>query len=203
MPKTPKIKHRAKVKISDSKYIYSEPWCKDGIHEFTETYGRDVHVRLPVPKKIGEVTTFTVKVEYLGERQYKQTYAQRVKAFAKSQERTKKWQEERAKLELEQQEKQLIQRRNRIMNQIELAFVKEGKEAVNFVTCDKCDGTAKYLGLAYENPGSQVIDPEQITGAVCDDHKEKYHQPFKTKVLIACERLEFFYDGLRQLYLKG
>jgi len=156
-----------------------------------------------VGKKIGRVQTFTVTVEYLGEKQYKQTYQQRVKALASSEKRREKFQKQREKEELERQEKELLQRRKRIMNQIELAFVKNGKEAVNFVTCDKCDANAKFLGLAFENPGSSVIVPEQITGAWCEEHDNKYARPFKTKTAIACERLEFFYDGLRQIDVKA
>jgi hypothetical protein len=165
------------------------------------TYG--AYLRVPVPKKVGVPATYTVTVEYLGEHQYKRSYEQRVKAHAKSQERIKKWKEEQAKKEIERQEQQLIQRRTRIMNQIELAFVKNGKDAVNFVTCDKCEATAKFLGLAYENPGGDVIDPDQITGAWCQEHDNKHQRPFKTTAAIACERLEFFYDGLRQLYVKS
>ena len=152
--KTPRVKHRAKVEISDEEYVYTEPWCKDGIHEFNETYGRRIHVNLDVPKTVGEVREYTVTVEYLGEHQYKQTYQQRVKALARSEERAKKWKEENARLELERNEKQLVQRRQRIVNQIELAFVKKSQGAVDFITCDKCDAVAAYIGLAYEKPGS-------------------------------------------------
>ena len=95
----------------------------------------------------------------------------------------KKWDAQRAKEELERQGKQRVQRRKRIMNQIELAFVKKGKDAVNFVTCDKCDAMAKFLGLAFENPGATVIDPDQITGAWCEEHdnRHRHQHPFKTK----------------------
>ena len=155
--------------------------------------------------------TYTVTVEYLGERQYRQTYQQRVKALAASEKRTEKWKKQQAQEELERNEKQLVQRRQRIVNQIELAFVKKSQGAVDFITCDKCDAIATHLGLAYENPGSQVVDPDQITGAWCADHHGSTHngrfyptqRPFKTKAEIACERLEFFYDGLRQLCVKA
>jgi len=205
--KTPRVKHRVKVIVTDDEYVYpSSRWGnKDGIHEFTEGGYDDgtVFLSLKVPKKLGKPKTYTVTVEYLGEKQYKQTYAQRVNAHQKNQDRVRKFKEEQARLELEKQEKELIQRRQRIMNQIELAFVKEGKEAVNFVTCDKCDAKAKLLGLQFENPGSSVIVPEQITGAWCEEHDNKYKRPFKTKAAIACGRLEFFYDGLRQIYVKA
>jgi hypothetical protein len=150
----------------------------------------------------------------LGEKQYKQTYQQRVKAMAASEKRREKWQKEHERQELERQEKELVQRRERVMNQIELAFVKEGKDAVNFVTCDQCSAKATHLGLAYTTPGSQVIDPDQITGAWCEKHHGYIHtyngtsrfipgyRPYKTKEAIECNKLEFFYDGLRQISIK-
>lgn len=212
MPKTPRVKHRAKVEITDSKYKYSQPYHKGDQQEFTTDYGnRSVIVWLDVPKKIGEVRKYTVTVEYLGEKQYKQTYQQRVKALASSEKRREKYEKEREQQELQRQEKELIQRRNRIANQVELAFVKKVQGAVDFITCDECDDKAAYLGLAYENPASQVIDSEQITGAWCEKHHGNTYngrfypnyRPFKTKAAIACERLEFFYDGLRQLCVKA
>lgn len=202
--KTPRIKHLARVTLTDSKgRQYKSNWRGNDIHEEYDMLTRGVYLwGIPVPKKIGETLTYTVKVTYLGEKQYKQTYDQRVKALAASEKRREKWQKQQEQEELERKEKELVQRRQRIMNQIELAFVKNGKEAVNFVTCDKCDAKAKFLGLTFENPGSTVIDPEQITGAWCEVHDNKYERPFKTKSAIACERLEFFYDGLRQIYVK-
>jgi hypothetical protein len=197
----PKIKHRASVVMRDSKgkaFTYGY-WGGTGVQEFTDTYGRNVHLQLPVGKEVGKVETFTITVEYLGEHKYKQTYEQRVKAQARSE----KQKERRAKEEEKKKEAQLLQRRQRIMNQIELAFVKQGRNAVNFVTCDKCDATAIALGLAYETPGSKVIDPDQITGAMCGEHSNKYCWPFKTTASIQCALLEFFYDGLRQIYVKG
>lgn len=217
--KAPRIKHRVKVEVSDGKWIYpSSRYGKDDIHEFTEGGYDDgtVYINLVVPKKkVGQTKTYTVTVEYLGPRQYKQTYEQRVKAMAASEKRREAWQKKQEQEELERQEKEMIQRRKRIMNQIELAFVKQGRDAVNFITCDKCSAMATRLCLAYENPGSQVIDPDQITGAVCEEHgKHAYNAqtvkyfassmlPYKTKATIACNLLEFFYDGLRQIYVKA
>ena len=195
----PKIQHRIRTRVTDVRGRIFQ----DNETTGTFTYGRTHFVYgLSVPTKVGEMATYIVTVEYLGERKYKRTFAQRTKAFDRNQERRKQRDEEQAKLDLERQEKQLVQRRRRIMNQIELAFVNGVATAVNFITCDKCDATAKFLGLAYENPGSDVIDPEQITGAWCPAHNETHLRPFKTKIAIACERLEFFYDGLRQLYVK-
>ena len=80
---------------------------------------------------------------------------------------------------------------------------------MDFITCDDCDAPATHLGLTHENPGSQVIDPDQITGAWCKDHNDSIanlwqhnSRPFKTTATIACIRLEFFYHGLRQIYVK-
>lgn len=208
--KTPKIKHRVKVEISDGKYKY-HGWRKDDIQEVTD-HGSGLSVWLgnvPVPR--AGAKTYTVTVEYLGERQYKQTYQQRVKALAASEKRTEKWKKQQAQEELERNEKQLVQRRQRIVNQIELAFVKKSQGAVDFITCDKCDAIATHLGLAYENPGSQVVDPDQITGAWCKEHEWRavggrmwaLTAPFKTTAAVACETLEFFFDGLRQLCVKA
>jgi len=205
MSQGPRIKHRAEVVTTDDRgYTYQQPWQKGNVHEFfTDGYAsREVFLRVPVGKKVGKTITYTVEVTYLGEKQYKQTLAQRTKAFKRNQERSKKWKEEQERLEVQRQEKELVQRRQRIVNQIELAFVKQGRDAVNFVTCDKCDAPATHLGLAFENPGSRVIDTDQITGAWCEKHDNQYGRPYKTKAVIACNLLEFFYDGLRQIYIK-
>jgi hypothetical protein len=198
MPKTPRVKHRATVKLIDSKGRVLQE--NEDASTYLQSYG--AYLRVPVPKKVGLPTTYTVMVEYLGEHQYKQTYQQRVKALAASEKRREKWQKEQERLQLEKDERELVQRRKRIVNQVELAFVKKGKEAVEFITCDKCDAAATHLGLTHLNPGSRVIDPDQITGAWCELHDYPGARPFKTKDKIACNRLEFFYDGLRQIYVK-
>jgi hypothetical protein len=199
----PKIKHRAEVNLIDPQgRILQDKFNRGNVQTSADLHTWGAYLRVPVSKKIGQTVTYTVEVTYLGEHQYKQTYQQRVKAHAKAEKRREAWQKEQERQELERQEKQLIQRRKRIMNQIELAFVKKGKDAVNFVTCDQCDAMATHLGLAYENPGSQVIDPDQITGALCVEHDNKHKRPFKTKAVIACELLEFFYDGLRQICVR-
>ena len=158
-------------------------------------------------RKVGQTKTYTVTVEYLGPKEYKQTYKQRVKALASSEKRREKYQKEHERQELERHEKELIQRRARIVNQIELAFVKKVQGAVDFITCDECSATAAFLGLVYETPGSQVIDFDQISGAWCALHHSVdphfTHRHFKTQGVIACDRLEFFYDGLRQICVKA
>ncbi len=206
MSKTPRIKHRAEVILTNSKGQQLHGWGCTGEQEYQDYGGRGgstLYLRVPISKVIGRVDEFTVSVEYLGEKQYKQTYQQRVKSLASSEKRRERLEKEQERLKKERDEKQLVQRRNRIVNQIELAFVKEGKEAVNFVTCDKCDGAATHLGLTHENAGSQVIDNDQITGAWCEDHDDKYDRPYKTTATIECARLEFFYNGLRQIYVKA
>ena len=161
-------------------------------NEGTDSYGGAWPGQIPIPQKVGATETYTIRVQYLGEHQFKVPYAKRLAVQKKNEERA-----EKARIKME--EAALILRRNRIMNQIELAFVKNGKDAVNFVTCDECDALAKFLGLAYENAGSMVINSEQITGAMCEQHD--YHKPFKTTAKIECSILEFFYDGLKQIYI--
>lgn len=215
--KTPKIKHRVRVEVTDGKWIYpSSRYSKDNIHEFTKGGYDDssVYIHLVVPKKVGEVKEYTVTVEHLGERQYKQTYEQRAKAMVRNEKRSEEWKKQQALEELQRQETELVQRRKRIVNQIELAFVKQVRGAVDFITCDKCNAEAAHLGLKHTNPGSQVIDSDQITGAWCESHHGQNHtyngqtrfitgyRPYKTKASIACNTLEFFFDGLRQICVK-
>lgn len=83
------------------------------------------------------------------------------------------------------------------MNQIELAFVKQGKDAVKFVTCGTCSDLATVLVLSHLNPGSDVIQPDQIVGALCANHCS----PHSVLTVVPCAILEFFYDGLKQIYV--
>jgi len=48
--------------------------------------------------------------------------------------------------------------------------------------------------------GATVIDAEQITGALCASH-EPWWRMYKTTAFIKCSRLEFFYDGIKQIYV--
>lgn len=160
--------------------------------EQSSTYGVFIHGLTPQRLQVPE--SYIVTVEYVGDHQYKQPYAKRLAAQQRNEEARKKREQKEA-------EKSLVLRRNRIMNQIELAFEKKGKDAVKFVTCDECDDVAKVLGLTHENPGSQVIAPEQISGAMCEVHNNNYHKPYKTTAVIDCSRLEFFYDGIKQIYI--
>jgi|HubBroStandDraft_5_1064220.scaffolds.fasta_scaffold73488_2 hypothetical protein len=160
--------------------------------EQTSTYG--VFIRGLTPTLLGVPQSYVVTVEYVGDYQFKSPYAKRLAAQQRNEELRKKH-------EVERQAKALVLRRIRIMNQIELAFVKNGKDAVHFVTCDKCEALATVLGLTHENPGATVIDPEQITGAMCANHDSKWSWPFKSTAVIECAILEFFYDGIKQIYV--
>ena len=152
---------------------------------------------MAIPKKIGDTNIYTVRVTYIGEHQYKQPYAKRLATQQRNEERAKK-------LEAERKEKELVSRRARIMNQVELAFVKNGKEAMQFITCDECEDLATQLLLTHLNPGSDVISPEQVAGARCEACKISNHwMPFKTKAHIECSRLEFFFDGIKQICIKA
>jgi len=96
-----------------------------------------------------------------------------------------------------EEEQALLARRRRIINEIELAFEKHNKDAMHFVVCDICSKKAAYLLVAVEPEGS-TIPFEHITGARCQDH---YWRSFKTNAAVRCASLEFFYDGVRQLYI--
>jgi hypothetical protein len=104
-----RVKEQFKVKVVDNKGRILQD------HESSYVYAH-----LPHPTKIGQPATYTVIVEYLGQKQYKKTLAQHQKEYDKRQERAKKWEEKQKQLELERQEKQLVQRRARIMNTIEV-----------------------------------------------------------------------------------
>jgi hypothetical protein len=157
------------------------------------------YAHIPAPTNTGVSESYTVTVEYVADHQFKQPYAKRLAAQQRKEEAEKKAAAERAAATA-------VRRRERIMNQIELAFVKQGKDAVKFVTCHECEALAEVLMLAYENPGSAVIAPEQITGALCKDHNPAhsphYGSAWMPKVLmVPCAVLEFFYDGLKQIYI--
>jgi hypothetical protein len=210
-PKTPRVKHRARVMVKDSKgQIVNAFWSQKPNGEVEIDGGGysagKIYLHLPVRMSVGPTENFTISVEYLGEKKYKTSYAARAKALAKAEKYREERDKEMKRLQLERDEKELLQRRKRIVNQIELAFVKKDG-AVDFITCDECDASATHLGLTHENPGSQIIDPDQITAAWCEQHGDPKNSAyvrvrFKTTASIACSRLEFFYDGLRQIYVK-
>jgi hypothetical protein len=148
---------------------------------------------IPQPKNIGDFAEYVVEVTYLGDHQFKKPYEKRLAAH-------KRQEEAAAAHAAEEAKKATIRRRARIMNQIELAFVKQGKDAVKFVTCDVCSDLATVLTLSHENPGSDVINPDQITGARCDNHKP---WPNAKVPVVPCAILEFFYDGVKQIYINS
>ncbi len=158
--------------------------------EDTSSYGGAYGGHLGIPPKIGQTITYITTVTSLGDHQYKQSYAKRLAAQQRNDEAKKK-------REAAREAKLLVLRRARIMNQIELAFAKNGKDAVKFVTCDLCHDLAAVLTLTHENPGSTVVSPEQIAGARCADHTP--HGPLGNT--IRCDTLEFFYDGVKQIYV--
>lgn len=182
------FKPRARVVVTDAKtgkIVADQMDCSSYIQSI------GAYCRMPVPVKEGKTAKYIVTVERLEDLQYAKPYAKRLAAQQRSEERSKK----RA---AEQEAKALILRRARIMNQIELAFAKNGKDAVKFVTCDECHDLASVLTLTHENPGSTIISPEQISGARCADHAPWQHAKVPA---VLCDTLEFFYDGVKQIYV--
>jgi hypothetical protein len=153
-------------------------------------------VWLPMPTKLGVTEKYFVEVEYMGEKEYKRPYAKRLAAQQSAAAAS-------AKIKAELAAKGIVSCRQRIMNQVELAFEKKGKTAMQFITCSHsdCNDLAVTLTLAHLHPGSTMIDPEQITGATCKRHT--WHKPQGTTAQIPCDKLEFFYDGLRQIYINS
>lgn len=158
-----------------------------------------------IPQHLQAPQSFIMTVEFLREEHYKKPYAARLAAQQKGQNKAKVISAARQKEIDAANEKALVLRRARIMNQIELAFEKKRKDAIKFVTCDSCNDVVKWIGLSHDNPGSTVIDPEQITGAWCAEHfhmhTNRQYWPYKTTAVVDCSWLEFFYDGLRQIYI--
>lgn len=85
--------------------------------------------------------------------------------------------------------------RQHIVNQIELAFEKKMKTATEFVTCEHCHKKATQIVLERQPEGTTVFF-DQIVGARCADCAKWSKQPF-----VLCAKVEFFYDGLRQLHI--
>jgi hypothetical protein len=115
--------------------------------------------------------------------------------------KSQKYQANHAKYEKERQvrEKNI---QTRIKHQVDHAFAvgKSGTEpASKYITCQHCEGPAANLLLSQKIlPGVCVIDEDTITGATCSEHD------FGSKgvVKIPCSKLEFFYDGVRQIAIK-
>jgi hypothetical protein len=133
-------------------------------------------------------------------------------------EREKEEAEKRAREE--RQEKERLQReanaRNRIRQQIDHVFA-IGKGAADsdpskYITCQSCDAPASVLRLSQPLArGSHVLDEDTITGALCAQHAQitRYNNGYvyaggfdPKEERIPCDRLEFFYDGVRQIAIK-
>jgi hypothetical protein len=103
--------------------------------------------------------------------------------------------------------------RRQIVNQIEHAF-KTGKagaeSAVQYITCTSCQQEADVLYLNQPlPPGATVLDEATIQDARCSQHDyvSKGNKYYATNQgvgqVVKCSRLEFFYDGVRQIALKA
>lgn len=123
--------------------------------------------------------------------------ARRAAKYAARQKQHKEWEEEA--------KQRVINVRKRIQRQIDHAFAtgKSGTEPVSmYITCEDCDAPATQLTLSQPMPkGVQVLDEDLIIGAQCKTHSQYYGQRGGEKIL--CSRLEFFYDGVRQIALKA
>jgi hypothetical protein len=97
----------------------------------------------------------------------------------------------------EERNRRIVAARERIVNQIELAFEKKMKDAMHYVTCDGCSKKATRL-VVQRLPEGSVVPFENIVGALCDGD---YHPHWDKRPTVACAAMEFFYDGMRQLHL--
>jgi hypothetical protein len=95
--------------------------------------------------------------------------------------------------------------RNRVKQQVDHAFAqgKHGTEpAAKFITCQHCDAPAALLVLSQMPArGTAVLDEDLIVGTECATHN---YRPYRGSgnPKISCDRLEFFYDGIRQIAIK-
>jgi hypothetical protein len=185
------------------------------IDEEYRTYSLDAaagHARRRLPYNLkGDRLTITVeriakaKVPTAKQLAARAKFSQRMQAAA---------QQQRAEWEKQHQEQvRRMQdlRRARIINQIELAFEKKGKDAAKFITCDNCSGVATLLHLVHTPEGS-AIPFEDIAGAQCltcaaipagvsvSAVRPNPHA-YRAEACVPCEQIEFFYQGLRQLYI--
>lgn len=109
--------------------------------------------------------------------------------------------EQKAQWEKEQQER-IVNVRKRIKHQVDYAFItgKSGTEpASKYITCEHCSAPAEFLLLNQKpSPGAAVLDEDTIVGAICATHNWRNGNEVK----IPCAKLEFFYDGIRQIAIK-
>jgi hypothetical protein len=122
-----------------------------------------------------------------------------------------------AALQEQKAEKERVRRlvllRERIKNQIDYAFKsghQSGTEPVaKYITCGSCNAPATHLYLDRSiPPGAIVLDESAIVGAVCEEDNyasgngNYYRQNYGVEEIFPCSRLEFFYDGIRQIGIK-
>jgi hypothetical protein len=126
---------------------------------------------------------------------------------AKSQEKR----EREAKLQAEANQRTLNLQK-RIKQQVDHAFAlgKHGTEpAAKYITCQHCDAPAAVVCLNQPIArGASVLDEDTIVGALCTPHIQATPYSYYSRrtssnvVKVPCSRLEFFYDGVRQIAMK-
>ena len=109
-------------------------------------------------------------------------------------------------------EQRIVNLRKRIRQQVDHAFAlgKHGTEpAAKYITCQHCDGPAAVVCLNQPIArGASVLDEDTIVGALCAAHIQytpyNYYNRGRSGdvVKIPCAKLEFFYDGVRQIAIK-
>jgi len=108
---------------------------------------------------------------------------------------TEKWRQEA--------EQRRLNLRQRIKSQVDHAFAvgKSGTEpAAKYITCQHCDAPAVCLVLSRAlTPGACVLDEDSIDGALCAEHS---NYGISRAERVSCSRLEFLYDGVRQIAIK-
>lgn len=124
--------------------------------------------------------------------------AEKAQKAAESQARAQREKER----EKERQE-HIVNVRKRIQHQVDHAFAtgKSGTEpASKYITCQHCDAPAAFLHLSQKlPPGAAVLDEDTITGATCATHSNWGGSNVER---IPCTKLEFFYEGVRQIAIK-
>ena len=109
--------------------------------------------------------------------------------------------QQREQWEKERQQR-IVHLRQRIRHQVDHAFAigKSGTEpASKYITCEHCDAPAAVLCLSQApTRGASVLDEDTIMGALCVTHVYSGGNIQK----IPCSKLEFFYDGIRQIAIK-
>jgi hypothetical protein len=142
----------------------------------------------------------SLTVENLGAvPRHKYTAEERAQKIAKR-DAERKAREEAEERRKEEQRRRVIAVRQRIVNQIELAFEKKMKTATEFVTCEHCNEKATQI-IVQRTPEGSAVPFEDIVSARCADHAKWFHRLCKGDPFVDCDRVEFFYDGLRQLHV--